>query len=94
LGINHLNAQYPENAEYIIPSPLVNKINSHLNPSNHLVGISNSNVVNQFSDFIVCIIHLRLAILSMTLPAKLSSTLIISCSIGSFLCQFSVLKIT
>gem|GEM_PF-505074 len=78
----------------MIPSPFVKRINSPLNPSNHLVGISNSIVVNPFSDFIDCIIPLRLDMFSIIVPVNPSSTLTINCSIGSSFLPPSSLKIT
>jgi hypothetical protein len=69
-------------------------MNSHLNQSNHLVGISNSNVVIQFAVCIFFINHLRFDIVSITVPARSSFTLITRFSIGSCLCPFISLKIT
>lgn len=64
-------------------------MNSPLNPSNPRVGISNSIVVNPFSEFIDCSIPLRFDTVSMIVPAKLSSTLMINCSNGSCFLPFS-----
>ena len=59
LGVKNRKDGYFENDEYIIHSPFVSRINSERNQSNHLVGISNSIVVSQFTEFIVFIIPLR-----------------------------------
>ncbi len=70
-------------------------MNSPLNPRSPRVGISNSIVVSPFSEFIDWSIPLRFDTVSIIVPAWLSSTLIISCSIGSCLLPCSsVLIIT
>ena len=69
-------------------------VKSHLKPSSHLVGTSNSMVLIQSLDFKSFMIHLRFEMVSMMAPDISSLTVMTTFSIGSSLCQSTSLKIT